>query len=234
MSRRSILLDVIQSAHDAELAFSATLRPAERAIAGTLDRPAPKDLLAHNTAWNERLALRIQGESSAFVTEEDVENAAIFAAHQDESLDAILAYARRVHAQLLAAMQTLSEQDLNDPELFTWTDERPLWRQIAGTACLHPLAHLGDYYSRRGESERALAMYETAAEKLAPLDDDPTWRGLLAYNLACLYALSGSRESALAGLAEALRLNPELTLWSQQDPDFTSLHDEPAYQALYA
>ena len=49
-----------------------------------------------------------------------------------------------------------------------------------------------------------------------------------------MYALSGNKESALAGLAEALHLNPELTLWSQQDPDFDSLHDEPAYQALYA
>ncbi len=234
MSRQSILLDVLQRAHDAELAFSASLRPAERAVSGTLDHPAPKDLLAHNTAWKERLALRIQGKSSALVTEVDVENAAIFAAHQDESFDAILTYARRVHIQLMAAMQTLSEQDLNDPELFGWTDGRPLWRQIAGTACLHPLTHLGYYYSRRGESKRAIATYEATAEKLAPLDDDPTWRGVLAYDLACMYALSGNKESALAGLAEALHLNPELTLWSQQDPDFDSLHDEPAYQALYA
>lgn len=234
MSRQSILLDVIQRVHDAELAFTATLRPAERAVYGTLEHPAPKDLLAHNTAWKERLALRIMGKSSEIVTDDDVENAAIFAAHQDESLDAILAYARRVHVQLLDAMQTLSEQDLNDPDLFAWTEGRPLWREIASTACNHPITHLRDYYIGRGEGERAIGMFEMAAERLVSLDEDPAWRGVLVYNLACLYALNGNKEPALAGLREALRLNPGLTLWSQQDPDFISLRDESSYQALYA
>jgi hypothetical protein len=54
------------------------------------------------------------------------------------------------------------------------------------------------------------------------------------YNLACHYALSGQKERAISGLREALTLNPDLTEWSKQDPDFVPLRQEAGYQALYS
>jgi len=39
---------------------------------------------------------------------------------------------------------------------------------------------------------------------------------------------------AIAQLGEALRLNPDLTEWSKQDPDFASIREEPAYRSLYS
>jgi len=51
--------------------------------------------------------------------------------------------------------------------------------------------------------------------------------------LACFYAANGQLEQALVILPEALRLQPDLVEWSKEDADLISLHNLPAYQALY-
>ena len=43
----------------------------------------------------------------------------------------------------------------------------------------------------------------------------------------------GMKEEALSELTQALALTPQLVDWSKQDPDLNSLHDEPAFNALY-
>jgi tetratricopeptide (TPR) repeat protein len=75
---------------------------------------------------------------------------------------------------------------------------------------------------------------QESVDLLAPLDDTPRWRGIAKYNLACFYALSGEKEQAIQILNQALELAPDLTEWSQQDPDFANIRDDSAYQALYA
>ena len=49
----------------------------------------------------------------------------------------------------------------------------------------------------------------------------------------CAYALAGQKDKAIAKLGQALRLQPDLTEWSQQDPDFASIREDAAYLALY-
>jgi tetratricopeptide (TPR) repeat protein len=53
-----------------------------------------------------------------------------------------------------------------------------------------------------------------------------------AYNRACLEALSGHADEALALLAEALAVAPGLRLWAKRDSDFATLRDDPRFQAL--
>jgi len=67
---------------------------------------------------------------------------------------------------------------------------------------------------------------------LAQLDDSPAWRGVTRYNLACHHALSGQHERAIGELRKTLQLNPDLTEWSKEDPDFASIRERPDYQAL--
>ena len=76
-------------------------------------------------------------------------------------------------------------------------------------------------------------MLEASVELLSGLDDSPQWRGTAIYNLACFLALGGIKETAIAKLGEALRLNPDLTEWSKEDADFASIREEPGYKALY-
>ena len=54
----------------------------------------------------------------------------------------------------------------------------------------------------------------------------------LLYNLACLEAVEGRRDGALAALAEAIRIRPEVAAWAREDDDLASLRDDPEFRAL--
>jgi Cupin domain len=56
----------------------------------------------------------------------------------------------------------------------------------------------------------------------------------LRYELACLEALTGHSEQALAALSGAVKRNPECRDWARGDPDFASLRDEAAFRELTA
>jgi Cupin domain len=55
---------------------------------------------------------------------------------------------------------------------------------------------------------------------------------LLQYNLACLEAVEGQRDRALAALAEAIRVQPEVAGWAREDDDLASLRQDPEFRAL--
>jgi quercetin dioxygenase-like cupin family protein len=50
--------------------------------------------------------------------------------------------------------------------------------------------------------------------------------GSLHYNLACLEAIHGNREAALASLRSAVELRPEAAEWARKDEDLTSIRAE--------
>jgi tetratricopeptide (TPR) repeat protein len=54
----------------------------------------------------------------------------------------------------------------------------------------------------------------------------------LHYNLACLEAIQGKREAALAALGHAISLRPAIAGWAREDSDFQSLSDDAAFRAL--
>jgi quercetin dioxygenase-like cupin family protein len=56
----------------------------------------------------------------------------------------------------------------------------------------------------------------------------------LYYNLACLDAIQGERDAALASLRKAVELRPEVAEWAGGDEDFESLRGEPEFRALAA
>jgi len=54
----------------------------------------------------------------------------------------------------------------------------------------------------------------------------------LHYNLACLHAVAGRREDALACLRRAIELGAEAAEWARSDQDLASLREDPEFQAL--
>jgi hypothetical protein len=56
----------------------------------------------------------------------------------------------------------------------------------------------------------------------------------LHYNMACLEAVQGNRETALAALRTAVELKPEVAEWARDDDDFESVRDDPGFRALTA
>jgi hypothetical protein len=58
--------------------------------------------------------------------------------------------------------------------------------------------------------------------------------GYIVYNLACFYAQTGQTDLALAALREAFASAPSLRGESREDDQLSSLHDDPAFQAVVA
>ncbi len=117
--------------------------------------------------------------------------------------------------------------------MFAWQEGRPLWRLINGTTYLHPIMHLAEYYRIQGKRIKAGELLGRMTATMETLDDSPHWVSIVKYNQACHFALVGEKKKAIKSLEEALKLNPELREWSQQDPDLEDLHAEREYQALY-
>jgi quercetin dioxygenase-like cupin family protein len=54
----------------------------------------------------------------------------------------------------------------------------------------------------------------------------------LHYNLACLEAVQGNRDDALAALRRSIELSPDVVDWARTDEDFESLRNDPEFRAL--
>lgn len=236
MASKALLLDLLRQAERDEDEFVTFLSQAELLAAGAENDWSPKDEIAHAAAWIERFVQRIKtpaGEQPATPTDDiNSENAEIFEAHRHQSLGEVLAYSRQARTALLATVESLSEKALNNPAPFPTTNTEPLWRRVAGNGYTHPMIHYAAYLTRHGQMALATSMEEEGAARLSALDDSPTWRGEILYNLACQFALNGESEKALALLTESLGLQPALREWSTQDSDLVSLREDPAFLAL--
>jgi len=230
------LIELLAYAHDEVQAFVASLTKDERAAVGTRESWATKDTFAHLAEWQarfaEQLAASLRGETTPTYDDIDEANAEIFASYQGQSWDDVMGRFERGRRELLAHIQSFTEDDLASTQKFPWQNGQPLWRRIVGTVYIHPVLHLSPLYHERGKLDDVCRLQETMAEKLALFSDAPDWQGTVTYNLACHYALIGEKDQALTTLDKALHLNPGLAEWSKQDSDLASLHDDPKYQSL--
>lgn len=90
-----------------------------------------------------------------------------------------------------------------------------------GQASYH--ASLGAVYRKLGlylEADQELA----EAQRLSPSESD--------YNRACIAALCGDAETALAFLASAITQDKTLSHWARRDLDLESLHGDPRFWKL--
>jgi DinB superfamily len=228
---------LIDMAHERQLAQIAALSDAERDESGTSERWSAKDQFAHTMYWKERLSERLtaasHGESPAEEGDVQSTNEANFKAHRNRPWADVLADDARIHAQLLANLDALSEENLVDPSRFAWKTGEPLLANVLGSLW-HVQEHLAQPFLDRDDLDGASQVFEAHAREITQSSLPPVAHAYAVYNLACFHAvLTGNKARALELLAEALRLRPSLTEWSKQDPDFALLRDDPAYQALY-
>jgi hypothetical protein len=128
-------------------ALLAQVDKARMAAPGVADEWSLKDVIAHAT-WHEREMVGVI-EARALVGSElwalptDERNAVIFDENRDRPLNDVLAEAEQVYQQLVAGVQTLSDEDLVDPGRF---DEMPAawtpWQIIADNSYEHYLQHI--------------------------------------------------------------------------------------------
>ena len=237
MERKMLLLDLLKQAHAMEMNFVDALSGQERARLGTLEDWSAKDVISHIAAWKASLADNLlavsEGRSPARSEDLDRENAILFEEYRDKTWDEVLRMASGAFQRVVAQVEVLGEQELVSREEFPWQGERPLWRLIVGTGCIHPIAHVAEFHRNRGHREQAGRVIEEMARSMVGLDDGAVWQGEVKYNLACHYSLLGAAAEAIRELQESLVLNPGLIDWSKEDPDLDAIRGEPAYQAIY-
>ncbi|HEX6778334.1 MAG TPA: rhodanese-like domain-containing protein [Ktedonobacterales bacterium] len=246
-SMKSCVLELFHMARQVERALVDGLSGAERAAVGRAEQWSPKDLVAHMAHWKQlqagKLATAQRGETPP--QWQDMElvnqiNAEAFAQYQHCSWQELLDYADRAFAELVAAVNNLTEEELTDPNRSAWQDGNALWGETLANGAWHPFEHIMKFYRQQGDAQRAAAvleqvlhMREMVVEMLRQIGASPETLGGEIYNLACLYALNDLPERALAILPEAFRLRPTLVEWSKHDTDLDSLRTHPTFLALY-
>jgi tetratricopeptide (TPR) repeat protein len=237
VSVKDQLLDIVEHSYEVEQAFAADLTDEQRSRVGTYDKWCAKDALAHIAHWQEQRATRLAAiargeEPPPSPSHYEQANVACFDRWCNCSWDEVQAYVDEAHAQLVSALRALQQEALATPA--SDSDERPLWQDIVRTAYTHPLTHIAEWYTERGQPHKAGQLWQEWSQLVAPLDDSAEWQGAVHYNTACSLALSGNAEQALVELRQGLDLRPSLTAWSRQDTDLQSLHEMPEYRKLYA
>jgi hypothetical protein len=134
--RRADLVRQLHSEQDSWESLLAEIgedRMEEPGVAGAW---SVKDVVAHLTAWRRRTVGRLEAVASgqpepahewpADLREDDEINAWFHARDRDKSIGQVLDESRRVFQQLVAAIEKLPQDVLDDPARFPWMEGAPL------------------------------------------------------------------------------------------------------------
>jgi tetratricopeptide (TPR) repeat protein len=216
--------------------YIATMNDVEKSTTSTPEQWSSKDVFAHIAYWNGKIAGTLEhalrDETPEPFGELDVVNAEGYELYKDQDWSQTLLHHKQSAESLDTAISQLPEEKLVDPERFPWQRGRALWRSTVYVTYYHAMRHLAELYIGRGESTYAQQLQEQAAELQEQLDDAPGWRASVYYNLACYYAITGSRSKAIAGLEKAFELSPDLIAWSKSDSEIDPIRDDPGYLTL--
>jgi len=229
------LTELLQLGYQIEKDFMVALSEEERNADGTFEYWTAKDNVAHNSYWRKRHAedvLEVLAGKSPVEVEDDDVNEGVYAQYKNQSWDEVDTLLDTSLERMGEALAKLSEDDLQSDDFYPW-EHRPLWRELVGNMYTHPIIHISEWYIKKGNTTRAAEMYREMTRQLVSLDDSPDWQGTIRYNNACSFSLLGDKETAINELREALKLNPDLTEWSKQDPDFEAIRGEAGFKALY-
>jgi hypothetical protein len=230
------LTELLQKGYQVEKEFIANLSDEERDAEGTFERWTAKDCIAHNAYWRkhhaEDVLAVLAGKTPTHIDDDQI-NGEVYSRYKDQSWEDVDTLVDTGLKRMGEAIALISEDDLQRDDFYPWEQGRPLWREIVGNIYTHPVIHLGEWNTKRGNPARAAEMYQEMTGHLASLDNSPEWLGTIRYNNACSFSLLGDKETAINELREALKLNPGLTEWSRQDSDFEPIRGEAGYKALY-
>lgn len=230
------LTELLQKGHQVEKEFISALSDEERNADGTFENWTAKDCIAHNAYWRKYHAenvLAVLAGNAPTQPDDDRINEEVYFRYKDQSWEDVGILVDTSLTRMGEALASINEDDLQRGDFYPREQGRPLWREIVGNIYTHPIVHLSEWHIKRGYPVRAAEMYQEMTGQLTSLDDSPDWQGTIRYNNACSFSLLGDKETAINELREALKLNPGLTEWSRQDPDFEPIRGEAGYKALY-
>jgi tetratricopeptide (TPR) repeat protein len=197
------------------------------AIAGGPACWAAVPVIAHDTEFRRQQVQRLRavrcGQHPPEFADVDHRSAALYAELAAQPADVVGRDSWRVAGELADEMRTISDADLVEPERNPWLRGRQLWLQVVVRGFWHPAGHLGEYYLRHGQADRAVALAEHAVVTAEYLAAPAAARGMAHYNLACAAAGAGRIDAAAAALTEAVALNPDVRANALRDSDLAAL-----------
>ncbi len=213
----------------------ASLSPEERKAKGNLKLWSAKDMITHLNFWGQHFLRQLEksakGEkvplSGDYLNQL---NDGVLYEHLEQPLDEALAECEQIHRELLRVYNSISAEDLSDEKKYAWLEGRPMSDRVLGNLVWHPQSHIADFYVKRGNLDKAIAMQEALTEKLK---EYPHWGATAFYNAACFYALNNMPAKAIPCLKTAFARRPDLMEWSRQDSDLDSLRELADFQELF-
>ncbi len=145
---KTTLLHNIRTKHDEFETLLAPLNEEQMTTTGVSEAWSIKDLLAHLTAWHrvllDRLHAAINGTEPTSYPEEGLDsiNARFYEQNKDRPLAEVKAEFEDTYQQILAAVEQLNNDDLNNPHRFSWWEGEPYWPNIAGNTYEHIDEHI--------------------------------------------------------------------------------------------
>lgn len=232
-TKRAALLTIIDQARALEQTLADFFDEEARGATGTVEVWAPKDHFVHLAVWQAYQARRLEAITTGNPPTQPADNDTVFLEHRDEPWDTVWADAMRALDDNAAAIAQAAEEDLTDPNRFPWSNGRSFVSSAIGNIYLHPIEHLVQMHEERGDDTAAERVQQESVATMNRLFGKGEEYANAVYNLGCFYAKRGRAAEAVAQVREALAVNPKLTEWSKEDADLVSLHELPAYQALY-
>jgi hypothetical protein len=194
---------------------------------GDATRWAAVPLVAHNTEFKRQQVQRLEaiavGRTPAEFGEIDHGSAEVYDGYLATPADQVAADCSRVTTELIEQLGLISEADLTDPNRHPWLRGRQLWLQNIVRGFWHPTGHLIDYYLAHSAPDRALDLGTHGVATANYLRAPDQARGMASYNLACAQARTNLLDEAAATLADAIKLNPDLTANAARDRDLGEL-----------
>jgi hypothetical protein len=149
------VLDELQTEHARWVAILDEVGPERMLTPGVEGDWSVKDVIAHVLYYERVVRDRFTAglEGREFVRPEyetpsrlsiDERNAWIYARVKDLPLDEVLRESQAVYPPILAAVQTLTEAELNDPNRFPWQGGSALWEWVAGDVYEHYRDHINN------------------------------------------------------------------------------------------
>jgi hypothetical protein len=235
------ILALLHFARQQELELVAGLSEDARNATGTPDSWAAKDFLVNMLRWKElqtqKLVAAQRGEIPPVWKDMEVVhqiNSQTFAHYQNHTFQEVVDEAEHVFHALIAQVERMSEEELNDPTYYAWQEGDPLRGELLGNGLGFPCHQLTTCALQQGNTPFAFRLQAALIEEIRQSTLPPEDVAGYIYDAACVYAMHDQPEQALQLLPEAFRLKPTLLEWARHDTDLDSLRANPAFQAIFA
>jgi rhodanese-related sulfurtransferase len=234
------IVALLQFARQQEETMVERLTESEKSAVGTKERWSARDYLGNILLWKElqtqKLQAVLRGETPPVWTDSELIhqiNDRGFQRFQHSLFSQVVDEAEPVFVAFLSIVESLSEEELTDPQRFPRQEGEALWGETLGNGVWHPCSQIAAFYLHSDRMSAAFELQEKLLEAVRQASLPAENLGVAIYNQACFYATNGRPEQALALLPEALRLRPTLIEWSKHDSDLDQLRADPAFQAIF-